>query len=106
MPLALFAVAAVVAATPARPVTYADSGKTIHMQRGAHRALRLGAQRTWNQPRVGRRAVRLTPVFYFRYPGFQEWTITATKRGTTTITAVGRRPTVSIRRFRLTVVVR
>jgi hypothetical protein len=35
--------------------------------------------------------VKLTPVYYFKYPGFQEWTVTAKRAGRATISAVGYR---------------
>jgi hypothetical protein len=107
MPLAVLAVIALVATggTAARPLTYADSGKTVRVARGSTLALRLGAQRVWNGPRLTTHAIELTPVLYFRYPGFQEWTITARKPGKATITATGRKPNKPARHFRLTVVV-
>jgi predicted secreted protein len=108
MALALLAASALIATggTAAQPLTYADSGKTVRVARGSTLTLRLGAQRVWNQPRLSTRAVELTPVLFFRYPGFQEWTISARAVGKTTITAVGRKAAKPARHFRLTVVVR
>ena len=108
MPAAVLITAALLAtgATAARPLTYGDSGKTVRVARGSTLTLRLGAQRVWNEPGLTSRAIQLTPVLYFRYPGFQEWTITPRLRGRTTITAAGRRPNRPTRHFRLTIVVR
>jgi len=108
MPFAAAAAAALIATsgTAVRPITYADSGKTVRVARGSTLTLRLGAQRVWNQPRLSSRAIALTPVLYFRYPGFQDWTITARSVGETTITAEGRKPDKPARRFRLTIVVK
>ena len=108
MALAVFAVAALLATggTAARPVTYADSGKTMRVAPGSTLTLRLGAQRVWNQPRLSSNAIELTPVLFFRYPGFQEWTVTARRPGKTAITAVGRKENKPTRHFRLVIVVR
>src|SRR3954452_17604275 len=108
MPFAVLAGAAFVAtgAAVVQPIVYADKGRTIQMQRGAERTLRLGVQRVWNRPRVSSGAVQLTPVLYYRYPGFQEWTIAARAPGKATLTVVGRKPNEATRRFRLTIVVR
>ena len=108
MALAVVAVSALLATggTAARPVTYADSGKTMRVARGSTLTLRLGAQRVWNQPRLSSNAIELTPVLFFRYPGFQEWTITARRLGKTTMTAIGRKSSKPVRHFRLTIVVK
>ena len=108
MPLAVLGAAALVATggTAMRPVTYADSGKTVRVARGSTLTLRLGAQRVWNQPRVSSPAIKLTAVLYFRYPGFQEWTITTRRLGKATVTATGRKPNKPIRHFHLTILVK
>ena len=93
-------------ASSARPLTYADNGETVRVARGSPLTLRLGAQRVWKQPRLSSNAIELTPVLYFRYPGFQEWTITPRRPGKTAITAVGRKEHNPTRYFRLTIVVR
>ena len=108
MALAVVAVSAllVTGGTAARPVTYADSGKTMRVARRSTLTLRLGAQRVWSQPRLSSNAIELTPVLFFRYPGFQEWTVTARRSGKTAITAVGRKENKPTRHFRLVIVVR
>jgi hypothetical protein len=89
-----------------RPITQADSRKTIRLARGAVVQLRLAGPRVWNQPDVSTKAVVLTPVYYFVYPGYQEWTIKARSPGKTVITAVGRREGSATKRFRVTLVIR
>jgi hypothetical protein len=92
-------------AQPPRPITQADSGKTIRIRRGLELPLRLSNRWVWSQPRLRSRAIELTPVYYFRNPGFQEWTIAARGLGRTTVTAVGRRADAAARRFHVTLVV-
>jgi hypothetical protein len=89
-----------------RPITQADSGKTIRLARGAVVQLRLAGPRVWNQPEVSTKAVALTPVYYFVYPGYQEWTIKARRTGNTVISALGRREGSATMRFRVTLIVR
>jgi hypothetical protein len=89
-----------------RTITVADSGKTFVVRPGAKIALRLSGQWVWSDPRTRSASVHLTPIEYFRYPGFQEWTVAALQRGRATIVATGQRPDASTRRFRVTIVVR
>lgn len=89
----------------ARPITVADAGKTFKLARGDKVQLRLGAHRVWKEPVVGSTAVKLTPVYYFKYPGFQGWTVTAMRRGRATISAVGHGKGSPTRRFRVTLIV-
>jgi hypothetical protein len=89
----------------ARPITVADTGKTFRIARGEKVQLRLGAHRVWQEPVVGSTAVKLTAVYYFKYPGFQEWTVKAQRTGKATISAVGRTKGSPTRRFRVTLIV-
>src|SRR4051812_9062568 len=89
----------------ARPITAADTGKTFRIARGDKIQLRLGAHRVWKVPVVGSTAVKLTPVYYFKYPGFQEWTVTAKRKGRATISAVGHGKSSPTKRFRVTLIV-
>jgi len=114
------AAAVLVAATPASGtstpvVTLRDSGKTFTVRKGRELALRLNNRYSWTGPRVRGTAVRLTPVDYFRDPGYLEWTINARARGTARISATGYAESgtrgcdpgpCSPRLFRVTIVVR
>ena len=100
---AIFALAAGIAG--ARAITAADTGKTFRIARGDTIQLRLGAHRVWKEPVVGSAAVKLTPVYYFKYPGFQEWTVRAIRTGRATISAFGHRTGSPTRRFRVTLIV-
>jgi hypothetical protein len=95
------------AATP--PITQADSGRTFRLHLGRSETLRLSSAWVWSPPRPGSRAVELTPIMYFRDPGFTAWNVRARAPGTATISSVGK-PACSpcglaTRRFRVTVVV-
>jgi len=108
--LALAAILAVGAASaPRPPMTQASSGKTFRIAKGGTATLRLANRWRWSEPRVSTRAVVLTPVEYLIDPGFQEWTVTARKRGRATIRSNGEPNcsacTVSARSFRVTIVV-
>lgn len=87
-----------------RPITQADSGKTFRVARGEAVSLRLHGPWVWKEPRLGSRAVRLTPIYYFAYPGFQEWTVKAQRLGRATVTSVGNKSGAT-RQFRVTIVV-
>jgi len=89
-----------------RMITEADSGKAVVVRRGAQLALRLSGPWVWSEPRARSTSVHLTPVEYFVYPGYQQWTVAVTRRGRATIVATGRRPDTPPRRFRVTIVVR
>ena len=108
--LAAFVAAGASSSTGRTPITQASSGKTVHLVKGGSARLRLSNHWRWSDPRVGTRAVRLTPVAYFVDPGFSEWTIEARKVGRATIRSVGT-PNCSTcaratRRFRVTIIVR
>jgi predicted secreted protein len=94
------------AASPPRTITERDSGKTLVLRRGVQVALRLPGPWVWAQARTRSTSVHLTPVEYFRYPGYQEWTVRLVRRGRATITATGRRPNAPTRRFRVTLLIR
>jgi hypothetical protein len=81
-------------------VTQAQSGRTFRLARGREVSLRLAGRWAWTEPRVNGPGLELTPVLYFRDPGFSEWRVAATGRGTFTIRSVGtpaRRFVVTIR---------
>jgi hypothetical protein len=87
-------------ATGPKPLTQADSGRTVALARRGDRTLRLSDRWTWSEPVVSSAAVRLDPDNYFSDPGFTEWTIVPLKSGTATIRATARP---GPRQFRLTV---
>ena len=106
--VALAALVAVGASSAARsPITQAASGKVFRLTKGESATLRLSNRWHWSEPRVSTTGVELTPVEYFRDPGFREWTIDAHRIGPATIRAVGRPncSTCATRRFVVTVVV-
>jgi hypothetical protein len=86
--LALF-VAAPGAAAPRVLITPAQTGKTFHLAEGGTATLRLSGRWSWTQPRVGSRAVELTPVAFFRDPGYSEWVVHARSAGRATIRSLG-----------------
>ena len=90
---ALAAAVASPAATvpPSAPavVTQAQSGKTYRLARGLDVALRLSGRWGWTAPRASGPGLELTPVEYFRDPGFSEWRVVATARGIYTIRSRG-----------------
>jgi hypothetical protein len=108
---AVVAVAALVAvgASPAAesPITQASSGKVFRVTKGQTATLRLSNRWLWSEPRVSTTGIELTPVEFFRDPGFREWTIDAHKIGSATIRSVGRPKcsTCATRRFVVTLVV-
>ena len=84
-------------------VTLRNSGQTLTMRKGRQVELRLTERYRWDGPRVRGKAVRLTPIEFFVDPGYRAWTVTARRRGTAVVTAVGYGA--STRRFRVTFVV-
>ena len=81
-------------------VTQAQSGRTYRLASGREVSLRLSGRWGWTEPRVSGPGLELTPVMYFRDPGYSEWRVQATARGTYTIRTVGtpaRRFVVTIR---------
>jgi predicted secreted protein len=114
--LAASAVAAASASGTSTPVvTLRDSGKTFTVRTGRELTLRLTERYRWTGPRVRGNAVRLTPVDYFRDPGYLEWSIDALAHGTARIAATGYAESgtrgcdpgpCSPRLFRVTIVVR
>ena len=81
-------------------VTQAQSGKTYRLVNGREVSLRLSGRWGWTEPRVSGPGLELTPVMYFRDPGYSEWRVEAMARGTFTIRAAGtpaRRFVVTIR---------
>jgi hypothetical protein len=91
-------------------VTQADSGKTFRLVAGAHAELHLSGKWVWSTPAVRGAAVELTPIRYFRDPGFSGWSLDAAVPGKARIRATGSpacrtcaRPP---RRFVVTIVVR
>jgi len=89
---AVFAGFLVLAATPVGPaagprvVTERDTGKTIVLHRGTSASLRLRNGSIWGEPHASSDAIELTQVFYFRDPGFTEWTVDAVARGKAVLT--------------------
>jgi hypothetical protein len=73
-----------------RPITQADSGKTMRLKRGGEMSLRLSNRWHWTTPRPSTKGVELTPVEYFVDPGFREWIVRGRTRGTVTIRAYGK----------------
>jgi hypothetical protein len=103
------AAAALALVTAASPITQARSGRTFHVAPNGSLTLRLSERWLWTEPRVSSAAVVLTPVEYFRDPGFREWRVVARAPGRATIHARGT-PACggcgdSARRFAVTVVV-
>ena len=70
-------------------ITPAQTGKTIHLAKGATAKLRLSHRWSWTDPRVSSAAVDLTPVAFFVDPGYDEWVVTARAKGKATIRARG-----------------
>jgi hypothetical protein len=82
------------------PITQAQSGRTYRVSKGGELTLRLSERWSWTEPRASGRGIELTPVEYFRDPGYLEWRIDAVARGMFTIRALGspaRRFVVTIR---------
>lgn len=103
--LALLSItAAAASAQTRRPITQADSGKTFRMPRGEAVSLRLHGPWVWKEPKLGSRAVLLTPIYYFAYPGFQEWRVKAQRLGRATVTSIGQGKETT-KHFRVTIVV-
>jgi hypothetical protein len=106
--VALAALVAVGASSAAgSPITQAASGKVFHITKGESATLRLSNRWLWSEPDVSTAGVELTPVEYFRDPGFREWTVDAHKIGRAMIRATGRPKcaTCTMRHFVVTVVV-
>jgi len=76
------------AASP--PITQAQSGRTFRLRVGSSATLHLADTWVWSAPRLSSRAVALTPIMYFRDPGFTAWDVRARARGTATIRSVGK----------------
>jgi hypothetical protein len=70
-------------------VTQAQSGRTYRLARGGEVALRLSGRWGWAEPDPSVPGVELTPVMYFRDPGYSEWLFEPTVRGRVTIRSVG-----------------
>jgi len=106
--VALAALVTVAASSAAgSPITQAASGKVFHLTKGESATLRLSNRWHWSDPDVSTAGVELTPVEYFRDPGFREWTVDANRIGRATIRATGRPrcSTCAMRHFVVTVVV-
>jgi hypothetical protein len=103
------AAAAAVALLSLAPVTQAQSGRTFHVGLHGSLTLRLSERWSWSEPRLSSAAVELTPVEYFRDPGFREWRVIPRAGGRVTIRATGAPACGSCgdatRRFAVTVVV-
>ena len=82
-------VAAPAAAAPRVLITPAQTGKTLRLANGGSATLRLSGRWSWTQPRVSSAAVELTPVAFFRDPGYSEWVVHARAPGRATIRALG-----------------
>jgi hypothetical protein len=106
--IAVAALVAVAASSAAgSPITQAASGKVFRLSKGESATLRLSNRWHWSEPDVSTNGVELTPVEYFRDPGFREWTVDANRIGRVTIRSVGRPKcsTCAMRHFVVTVVV-
>ena len=92
-----------------RPITQADSGRTIHLARGDQMTFRLSNRWRWSEPRATTKAIELTPVEYFVNPGFREWQIEGRALGRATLRALGAPRCadckLAARRFSVTIVV-
>jgi hypothetical protein len=69
-------------------ITEADGGKTFRVSPGDEPHLRLSGQYVWTPPRATG-PIQLTPIEFFRDPGYSEWTIRAQGSGTATIRSSG-----------------
>lgn len=76
------------AASAPAVVTEADAGRTFQLRTGDQVHLRLSNRYLWTEPAVSGR-ISLTPVEYFRDPGYREWTIAVAGPGRATITSTG-----------------
>lgn len=72
-----------------RIVTLRNSGARFTLHKGAQVQLRLTERYRWLEPRVRGRAVRLTPIEFFRDPGYLAWTVAGRARGKAVVTIVG-----------------
>jgi hypothetical protein len=70
-------------------MTEADSGRVYALTTGDKPHLRLSNRYVWEEPRVTG-PVTLTPVEYFRDPGYREWVISFDRPGQATIKSSGR----------------
>ena len=76
--------------TPGPVLTEADSGRTVSLPAGGRATLRLSDRHVWSEPRISGGAIRLTPAAPAAGSGQREWEISASGRGSATITAEGR----------------
>jgi predicted secreted protein len=88
---------ATVAATA--PITQAQSSRTYRVAKGGELTLRLSERWAWTEPHASGHGLQLTPVEYFRDPGYREWRVDAVAPGTFTIRAAG----TPVRRFVVTI---
>ncbi len=103
------AAAAAPSATPApQAVTLQHHGRAFELGVGRSVSVRLPSRRRlWSQPRAaGPGKVAISPVNYFRDPGFVEWRVTARAPGRVTLSSLGRcaECTPRVRGFRVTLV--
>ena len=68
--MALTVLLATLAATA--PITQAQSGHTYRVAKGGELTLRLSERWAWTEPHASGRGLQLTPVEYFRDPGYRE----------------------------------
>jgi hypothetical protein len=83
-------------------ITQAQSGRTYRLANGREVSPRLSGWWAWTEPRPSAPGLRLTAVEYFRDPGFSEWRVAATGRGTFSVRSVGMRGGAA-RRFVVTI---
>jgi hypothetical protein len=90
-------------------ITPSQSGKTFHLAKGRTASLRLPGRWNWTAPTVSSKAIELTPVAFFRDPGYSEWTVTARGKGRAVVRSTGSPAcvhcTVGLRTLRVTLVV-
>jgi hypothetical protein len=66
-------------------ITEVDTARCFSAQPGSTAQLRLSYG--WSEPKSSGGAIQLTPIEYFRDPGFSAWVVRALKSGTSTISA-------------------
>lgn len=69
-------------------ITEADGGRTFRVTAADMPHLRLSGQWVWTEPRTTG-PIGLTPIEYFRDPGYSEWTIHRSGTGQATIRSSG-----------------